>query len=101
MARPVPLLLEPATRRPRDRARPQPTAANATATNGKPMSDFGIASVHEGHASIRFERQLKASAEEVWTALTQPDPMSRWLGAEVRIQAEPGGAVQLRWPGGE
>jgi uncharacterized protein YndB with AHSA1/START domain len=65
------------------------------------MSDFGIASVHESHASIRFERQLKASAEEVWAALTQPDPMSRWLGAEVRIQAEPGGAVQLRWPGGE
>ena len=65
------------------------------------MSDFGTASVHGNHASVRFERQLRASAEEVWTALTQPDPLSRWLGAEVTIQAELGGAVLLRWPGGE
>jgi uncharacterized protein YndB with AHSA1/START domain len=60
-----------------------------------------MASVYGSHASVRFERQYDASAKEVWDALTQPAPMSRWLGAEVTIQAEPGGAVQLRWPGGE
>ena len=64
------------------------------------MNDFGTASVHGSHSAIRFEREYDASAEEVWSALTQPAPMSRWLGAEVTIEAEPGGAVQLRWPGG-
>ena len=65
------------------------------------MSDFGIASRHENGAMIRFERRYEALAEDVWAALTQPDSLGRWLGAEVTIQPETGGTVRVRWPGGE
>jgi uncharacterized protein YndB with AHSA1/START domain len=65
------------------------------------MSEFGVASNRDDGATIRFERRYEAPAEEVWAALTQPASLGRWLGADVTIQPETGGTVQVRWPGGE
>lgn len=65
------------------------------------MTDFGTISVDGSFAAVRFERWFAASAAELWGALTAPERMARWLGAEVSIQARAGGAVRLRWQGGE
>jgi uncharacterized protein YndB with AHSA1/START domain len=65
------------------------------------MSEYGAVARQGEHVMIRFERRYDAPADEVWAALTQAERLSRWLGAEVAIQPEMGGAVLLRWPGGE
>jgi uncharacterized protein YndB with AHSA1/START domain len=65
------------------------------------MTDFAAISVDGSVAVVRFARWYAAPAAEVWSALTDPERMARWLGAEVSIEARAGGAVALRWAGGE
>jgi uncharacterized protein YndB with AHSA1/START domain len=64
------------------------------------MTGFGTISVDGPAAAVRFERWYAAPAAELWDALTDPERMARWLGAEVSIEARPGGAVAVRWPDG-
>jgi len=65
------------------------------------VTDFGMVSSDGPVAVVRFERWFTASAGELWSALTDPDRMGRWLGAEVSIVASAGGAIRLRWEEGE
>jgi len=65
------------------------------------MTGFGTVSLDGPAAAVRFERWYTAPAVELWRVLSDPEPMARWLGAEVQIEAWIGGAVALRWPGGE
>jgi uncharacterized protein YndB with AHSA1/START domain len=65
------------------------------------VTDFGTVCVDGSGAAVRFERWYAATAGELWDALTAPERMARWLGAEVHIEARAGGAVALRWAGGE
>jgi len=65
------------------------------------VTDFGTVSSDGQMAVVRFERWYAASAEQLWSALTDPDRMRRWLGAEASIAASVGGAIRLRWEGGE
>ena len=65
------------------------------------MTNFGTVSGDGPAAAVRFERWYAADVAELWGALTEPERMARWLGAEVHIQARVGGAVALRWAGGE
>lgn len=45
---------------------------------------------------LRFERRLRHSPERVWRALTTPEGLACWL-AEARIEAEPGGRMDLHF----
>jgi uncharacterized protein YndB with AHSA1/START domain len=65
------------------------------------MTDFGTISQDSFAATVRFERWYAASAQEVWSALTDPERMRRWLGAEVSIEGRVGGAVRLHWDSGD
>jgi uncharacterized protein YndB with AHSA1/START domain len=65
------------------------------------MTGFGTVSLDGSGAAVRFERWYAASVTELWSALSDPERMARWLGAEVHIEAWTGGGVALRWPGGE
>jgi hypothetical protein len=65
------------------------------------MTGFGAISLDGSVAAVRFERWYAASAAELWAALTDPERMRRWLGAEVSLEGRVGGAVRLRWQGGE
>jgi uncharacterized protein YndB with AHSA1/START domain len=58
--------------------------------------------VAENLAALRFTRRYRASLEEVWQALTDPESISRWLGppADVDTQmrtVEPGRVIELDW----
>jgi len=64
------------------------------------MTNFGTVSQNGPATVVRFERLYAASVGELWSALTDPDRMRRWLGAEVSITAVAGGAIRLRWEGG-
>ena len=43
---------------------------------------------------------LPADAASVWDLLTEGDRMSTWFGAEVTIEARPGGRATFTWPDG-
>ena len=43
---------------------------------------------------------LPASPEEVWGAITQPDRIAHWFGAEVEIDLVPGGGAHFTFPDG-
>jgi uncharacterized protein YndB with AHSA1/START domain len=52
---------------------------------------------------MRLEKTLllPASAEEVWRALTEPDGLSAWFGAEASLdRLVPGARVEFRFDGG-
>ena len=48
------------------------------------------------HRSVRFERRFEADAQELWSALVEPDRLRGWL-AEARVDARDGGTVELRF----
>jgi uncharacterized protein YndB with AHSA1/START domain len=49
--------------------------------------------------AVRFERVFSASLEDVWSALTKPERLRRWL-AEAAFEARVGGRVELRFDDG-
>jgi uncharacterized protein YndB with AHSA1/START domain len=49
---------------------------------------------------VRRVIELHATPEEVWSALTRPDHLARWFGAEAEIDVRPGGALRFTWPDG-
>lgn len=50
--------------------------------------------------SVASEIVVPAGVTTVWGALTDADELRQWFGAEVRIDARPGGDVRARWPDG-
>ena len=50
--------------------------------------------------SITREVTLAAAPEEVWAALTDPDRLSEWFGADAEIDPRAGGAVSFHGPEG-
>jgi uncharacterized protein YndB with AHSA1/START domain len=48
--------------------------------------------------TVRFDRAVSASPEQLWAALTDPKVIEQWL-AEAELDASVGGKVHLVWPG--
>jgi uncharacterized protein YndB with AHSA1/START domain len=44
--------------------------------------------------------ELPVSPEEVWPALSEGRRLSDWFGADISMDARPGGKVTFRWPDG-
>jgi uncharacterized protein YndB with AHSA1/START domain len=49
---------------------------------------------------VRREVTVDASPEMVWDALTEPEELAGWLGAEAEVDLRIGGTVRFRWPEG-
>ncbi len=49
-------------------------------------------------ADVAFTRELPTTADTIWSALTDPNHVARWL-AELTIEPRIGGAITLVWPG--
>ena len=49
-----------------------------------------------------IERTIVVPAEpaDVWPAVTDPEEISAWFGAEAELDARPGGRGMFRWPDG-
>ena len=43
---------------------------------------------------------IPAPPEDVWPAVSRSDDLSTWFGAEVELDARPGGRGVFRWPDG-
>jgi uncharacterized protein YndB with AHSA1/START domain len=50
--------------------------------------------------TVRFEREVAATPEVVWAALTDPAQLEGWL-APAEFEAKEGGRVHLTWPDGQ
>jgi len=50
----------------------------------------------------RLERtiEIRASPDDVWSALIDPESLSEWVGADAELEAELGGAARFRFPDG-
>ena len=49
---------------------------------------------------VEREITIPATPDEVWPAVTESDELSSWFGAEVELEAQPGGRGVFRWPDG-
>ena len=49
---------------------------------------------------VTSEIVVPAGVTTVWGALTDADELRQWFGAEIEIDARPGGDVRARWPDG-
>jgi uncharacterized protein YndB with AHSA1/START domain len=63
------------------------------------MSDqgFGVPRHDGGQLALRYERRYGATQEEVWSAVTEPESIKRWLFADSVIEPRVGGAFRLTW----
>ena len=52
-------------------------------------------------AGVRFERRYDFAPEEVWSALTEPHRLERWLANVAEIDLRVGGKFVLRWNEGD
>lgn len=48
-------------------------------------------------AGVRFERRYDAAPEEVWSALTEPERLTRWLANVAELELRVGGRFVLVW----
>jgi uncharacterized protein YndB with AHSA1/START domain len=46
---------------------------------------------------VRFERRYDATPDELWSALTEPDRLGRWLADVAELELRVGGRFLLRW----
>jgi uncharacterized protein YndB with AHSA1/START domain len=50
-----------------------------------------------GRCGVRFERRYDATPDELWSALTEPDRLGRWLADVADLELRVGGRFLLRW----
>jgi uncharacterized protein YndB with AHSA1/START domain len=46
---------------------------------------------------VRFERRYRATPEELWSALTEPERLTRWLANVAELELRLGGRFLLVW----
>ena len=71
------------------------------------MSDFhlgsgfvgAISATGDGKGAVRMEDVYATSAEDLWSALTDPDRLARWIGA-VEGDLRVGGTFHARFTSG-
>jgi uncharacterized protein YndB with AHSA1/START domain len=54
----------------------------------------------EPTCGVRLTRHYRATPPEVWSALTNPASMARWLAPVVAADLSPGGTIELSLDGG-
>jgi uncharacterized protein YndB with AHSA1/START domain len=50
---------------------------------------------------VRFERRYDATPDEIWSALTEPERLGRWLADVAELELRVGGRFLLRWTDGD
>lgn len=63
------------------------------------MTELGQLTAEGDRRAIRLERHYRASVEELWSTLTDPERVARWLLCEATFEPMVGGAVRFRWEG--
>ncbi|WP_129339212.1 SRPBCC family protein [Cellulomonas endophytica] len=75
---------------------PDPSTAPTTAGTGVPARTLlgALTPDGDGRRSVRFERRYPTDPADLWSALTEPDRLARWLGV-LTGDLRPGGRYHL------
>lgn len=65
------------------------------------MTELGVVRAEGDRRSVRFERHYRATPEELWAALTEPEQLRGWLGEARIFEPRVGGRVGLQLGEGE
>jgi uncharacterized protein YndB with AHSA1/START domain len=65
------------------------------------VDDTEVEGMQVEMARVTREVELPATADEVWSALTRPEELAEWFGAEVELELSPGSPARWRGDGGE
>ena len=57
----------------------------------------GLLRAEGDRAGVRFERRYDATPDEVWSALTEPERLTRWLANVAELELRVGGRFVLVW----
>ncbi|GGL85615.1 SRPBCC family protein [Nakamurella endophytica] len=60
----------------------------------------GFVEVGDDGTVARFRRRFATTADDLWSALTDPERLARWYTA-VSGDLRPGGTVRMHWPDGQ
>jgi uncharacterized protein YndB with AHSA1/START domain len=64
-------------------------------------SEKGEVIIEGDYATLKYERQLAHSCEEVWKAITDPKELETWLNKKAVIDGRNGGTIDfITWPAG-
>jgi uncharacterized protein YndB with AHSA1/START domain len=63
-----------------------------------PMTSNSAAVIDEAAYAVRRAIQIAAPVEKVWTAITDPEHISRWFGKATLDGRGPGATGTLSWP---
>jgi uncharacterized protein YndB with AHSA1/START domain len=61
----------------------------------------GLLRAEGDRCGVRFERRYDATPAEVWSALTEPERLRRWLANAAELEPRPGGRFILGWDADE
>ena len=64
------------------------------------MAELGKIAAVDGLYELRITRRFEATPAEVWSALTEPERLRRWLGT-VTYDAAPGSHFSIDFEGGD
>lgn len=70
-----------------------------TSSHTRPGTVVGTLLAVDGKAVVRMEDHFDTGVEDLWTTLTEPSRLARWL-AEVDGDLRPGGAFRARFASG-
>lgn len=59
--------------------------------------DEGQLRAEGDRSGVRFERRYDAQPAELWSALTEPERLGRWLAHVLELDLREGGRFLLRW----
>ncbi len=57
--------------------------------------DMGTFISYQGRPAVRFRRGYNHPAKRLWTAITDPDELSRWFPSKVVMQPRAGGSIEF------
>jgi uncharacterized protein YndB with AHSA1/START domain len=64
-------------------------------------SQKGEVIIEGDYATLKYERQLAHTREEVWKAITDPKELEMWLNKKAVIDGRDGGTIDfVTWPAG-
>ncbi|QFG22941.1 SRPBCC family protein [Actinomadura sp. WMMB 499] len=63
------------------------------------MPVAGTLEIADGRYSVRFERRLPHSVDQVWRAVSDPAVLAEWFPAEIELELREGGTVRQSFPG--
>ena len=62
--------------------------------------DEGQLRTEGDRCGVRFERRYDVSPDELWSALTEPERLGRWLADVAELELRVGGRFLLQWQEG-